>query len=62
MTPAIKIAKKAKIDFTIHEYTHGTAKKFASIFVSAGKRGLEIELAPDDLIKLTKGKYSSIST
>ena len=34
-----------------------SAQHFDSIFVSAGKRGLEIELAPDDLLRLIKGRY-----
>ena len=34
-------------------YLDDSATQLATIFVSAGRRGLEIELAPDDLISLT---------
>ncbi len=37
-----------------------TAGEFESIFVSAGKRGLEIELSPADLLKLTQGENAQL--
>lgn len=37
-----------------------TADQFDTIHVSAGRRGLEIELAPVDLLTLTKGQLSPI--
>jgi Cys-tRNA(Pro)/Cys-tRNA(Cys) deacylase len=36
------------------------AKQFTTVFVSAGKRGLEIELSPHDLQKLTQAELTDI--
>jgi Cys-tRNA(Pro)/Cys-tRNA(Cys) deacylase len=38
-----------------------SAKDFGTLFVSAGRRGLEIELAPDDLARLTGARFMAIS-
>jgi Cys-tRNA(Pro)/Cys-tRNA(Cys) deacylase len=38
-----------------------SAQNFSTIFVSAGKRGVEIELSPKDLSDLTNGSFCSIS-
>jgi len=38
-----------------------SAADFATVFVSAGRRGLEIELAPDDLVQLTGGVSAPIA-
>lgn len=38
-----------------------TAQAFETIYVSAGRRGLEIELAATDLCRLTKGKFGAVS-
>ena len=39
---------------------HSSAASYPTIFVSAGRRGLEIELDPRDLAKLTRGKFAEI--
>lgn len=38
-----------------------SAMNFSTIFVSAGKRGLEIELTPADLIELSRATVCSVS-
>ena len=38
-----------------------SAASFATIHVSAGRRGLEIELAPSDLLALTKGELAPVA-
>jgi Cys-tRNA(Pro)/Cys-tRNA(Cys) deacylase len=37
-----------------------SATMHQTIYVSAGRRGLEIELSPDDLCSLTNGEYDKI--
>ena len=38
-----------------------SAENFSTIYVSAGRRGLEIELSPENLKKLTNGIFAEIS-
>jgi Cys-tRNA(Pro)/Cys-tRNA(Cys) deacylase len=37
-----------------------SARNFPTVFVSAGRRGLEIELSPEDLKNLTRGVFAGI--
>lgn len=39
---------------------HSSAKEYQTIFVSAGRRGVEIELKPYDLERLTNGEFAEI--
>jgi Cys-tRNA(Pro)/Cys-tRNA(Cys) deacylase len=39
-----------------------TAEPLATVFVSAGKRGLQVELAPAELVRLTSARYAPIAT
>ena len=38
-----------------------TAQLFDTVFVSGGKRGFDIELAPADLLAVTGGRYAGIA-
>ncbi len=38
-----------------------SAEQFPTIYISAGRRGLEIELSPDDLLGLLDGSFEEIT-
>ena len=38
-----------------------SANQFDTIYVSAGRRGLEIEMSPNDLVSLSRGKFAEIT-
>lgn len=39
-----------------------SARQLKTMFVSAGRRGLEIELSPEDLCRLTSASFAEIAT
>lgn len=39
-------------------YIHSTCENFESIYISAGQRGLQIKIAPNDLIKVIEATIS----
>jgi Cys-tRNA(Pro)/Cys-tRNA(Cys) deacylase len=43
-------------------YIHSLANSLAQVCVSAGKRGLQLQLAPRDLIKLTNARAVDIAS
>lgn len=45
----------------LRTFIDASAEAFASIYVSAGRRGLEIELSPHDLKALTGGAFAELS-
>ena len=42
-------------------YFHTTALQFDHIYVSAGQRGLQIKIAPADLIRESRGEVADIA-
>lgn len=42
-------------------FIDASAKAWPTLYVSAGRRGLEIELSPDDLAALSQGKFAALS-
>ena len=41
-------------------FLHETAKNFERIYVSAGKVGYQVELSPDDLVKIVGCKFADV--
>jgi Cys-tRNA(Pro)/Cys-tRNA(Cys) deacylase len=42
-------------------FLDASAEGFATLYVSAGRRGLEIELSPNDLLALCQAQFASIA-
>ncbi|MDO9317550.1 MAG: Cys-tRNA(Pro) deacylase [Gammaproteobacteria bacterium] len=45
----------------LRTFIDASAREFATMFVSAGRRGLEIELSPEDLARLTSGTFADLA-
>jgi Cys-tRNA(Pro)/Cys-tRNA(Cys) deacylase len=43
-------------------YFHSTALEFERIYVSAGVRGLQLEISPTDLITFVGGTVASVAS
>ena len=44
----------------LRTFLDASAERFSTIFVSAGKRGLQVELAPHDIVRLTRACVCTI--
>jgi Cys-tRNA(Pro)/Cys-tRNA(Cys) deacylase len=55
------ISPLALINKGFHVVIDSSARSYAQIYISGGQRGLDIQLAVDDLIKLTNAKVGNIS-
>lgn len=51
------IGQKTRLPIVLDE----SASHFPSVYVSAGKRGLQVELAPADLLAITDGRLGPIA-
>ena len=45
---------------TLRTFIDASASNHNTIFVSGGRRGLEIEIAPDDLVRVCSGLYANL--
>ncbi|MES3008735.1 MAG: Cys-tRNA(Pro) deacylase [Pseudomonadota bacterium] len=45
----------------LRTFIDSSAQQFSTMFVSAGRRGLEIELTPGDLGRLTSGTFADLA-
>jgi len=41
-------------------FLDSSADKFSTIYISAGRRGLDVQIKPADLLTVTRGKYAEL--
>lgn len=51
------LGQRSRLAVVVDESAGG----FETVYVSAGKRGLQVELAPEDLVRLTRARLAQIS-
>ena len=47
---------------TLRTFLDSSAQQLDTLYISAGRRGLEVELAAEDLLQLTQGQYADIAS
>ena len=47
---------------SLRTFLDSSAEHFATVYISAGRRGLEVELAAADLLRLTQGQSAAIAS
>jgi Cys-tRNA(Pro)/Cys-tRNA(Cys) deacylase len=52
------LGQKSRLPVVVHL----SAANFDTVYVSAGRRGLQVEVAPEDLLRLTAGTLAEIAT
>ena len=57
-TNAVRLLEAADIKFNIYEYE--TAEMYDNIIVSCGRIGLQVELAPKDLARITSTVFCDL--
>ena len=46
----------------LRTFLDNSAQQLSTVYISAGRRGLEVELAAADLLQLTQGQYAKIAS
>ena len=46
----------------LRTFLDSSAQQLSTIYISAGRRGLEVELSADDLLQLTQGRFAEIAS